>query len=590
MKTSFIVAIFLSAILFTSAGFSQNTLVDINGLRPLDLKISGFQLDDNQKIKIEAVGLHQERRRYEIILGTCWILNSATREVLWHFEPAEFRGRNVEVDEQNVEIDLKAGNYEVYYSTYPYFENSGNWHDSRRRGIANRISDFFARLFNGDYDRFYDDYDYYDDFANKFKIIVKGNGKKLDASDLEKLQNTLKREAAISLNATDDDQYLTQGFQIKKPVEVNIYAIGEARDDGNFDYGWIINTETREKIWTMDYWESERAGGADKNRLANESVSLPAGRYAAVYVTDDSHSPREWNSAVPYDPAFWGMTVNLKNYADKQYFSKFDYQNINDDQVLYSLIRMRDDDFASKAFTLKKPMSLRIYAVGEGRDGEMFDYAWIVDANTHKKVWQMDYYDTDHAGGAQKNRLIDQVVSFDRGNYIAYYATDDSHSYREWNASSPYDPEHWGITILASSKNFSRKDISNYQEKEDKNILASIVHARDDEYAHKKFTLKKDSEVRIYAIGEGMRGEMYDYGWIEDANSGRVMWEMSYRRTDYAGGARKNRMSNDTISLKEGDYEVFYESDDSHSFNNWNDTPPWDPLNWGITVSMAERK
>lgn len=588
MKTSIIVSIFLFAILFGSAGFSQNTLVEINRLRPLDLKISGLQLDNNQKIKIEAVGLHQERRRFEIILGTSWILNSATREVVWRFEPSEFRGRDVEVNEQNVELDLKPGNYEVYYSTYPYFENSRDWYDPDRRGIANRISNFFARLFDGDYDRYFDDYDYYNDFADKFKLVIKGNGKKLDAGDIEKLQNTLKKAAAISLSATDDDLYLTQGFEIKKPAEVNIYAVGEARDDGNFDYGWIINTETREKIWAMDYWESERAGGADKNRSVNKSLSLPAGRYAAVYITDDSHSPYEWNSAVPYDPAFWGLTVNLKNEADKQYFSKFDYQNINDDRVLYSLIHMRDDDFESKAFTLKKPMNLRIYAIGEGRDGEMFDYGWIVDANTHKKMWEMDYRNTDHAGGAQKNRLIDQVVSFDKGDYIAYYATDDSHSYRDWNASQPYDPEHWGLTILAAGNNFSRGDISDYQVKQDKNVLAQIVRVRDHEYTREKFTLKNDSEVRIYAIGEGMKGEMYDYGWIEDANSGRVVWEMSYRKTDHAGGAKKNRLLDDTISLEKGEYEVFYESDDSHSFNDWNDTPPWDPMSWGITVYMVK--
>jgi len=590
MKTSFIVVIFLTAILFISAGFSQSTLVDINGLRPLDLKIGGFQLNDNQKIRIEAVGLHQERRRHEIILGTSWILNSETREVVWHFEPAEFRGRDAEVDEQNVEIDLKAGNYEAYYSTYPYFENSGHWRDTRRRGIANHISNFFARLFDDDYDYYFGDYDYYNDFADKFKIVIKGNGKKLDASDLEKLQNTLRKAAAISLSATDDDLYLTQGFEIKKPVEVNIYAIGEARDDGNFDYGWIINTDTRKKIWEPDYWESERAGGADKNRFVNESVSLPAGRYAAVYVTDDSHSPHEWNSAVPYDPAFWGLTINLKNDGDMQHFSKFDYQNIDDDQILYSLIRMRTDDFASKAFTLKKPMDLRIYAIGEGRDGEMFDYAWIVHANTHEKVWEMDYYDTEHAGGDQKNRLVDQVISLDRGNYIAYYATDGSHSYRNWNASPPYDPDHWGLTILAAGNNFSRGDISDYQEQEDKNVLARIVRVRDGQYSREKFTLRNDSEVHIYAIGEGMRGEMYDYGWIEDANSGRVVWEMSYRRTDYAGGARKNRLLDDTISLKKGEYEVFYESDDSHSFNSWNDTPPWNPMNWGITIYLVKGK
>ena len=76
--------------------------------------------------------------------------------------------------------------------------------------------------------------------------------------------------------------------------------------------------------------------------------------------------------------------------------------------------------------------------------------------------------------------------------------------------------------------------------------------------------------MRIYALGEGSEGDMNDYGWIEDAKTGRIVWEMGYRMTDHAGGARKNRMFNGTILLQAGDYNVYYESDDSHAFNDWN--------------------
>ena len=586
MKTLTILSLF--AIFFPRAAFSQNTLVEINHLRPAKVEIEGFQLSQNQKIQIDAVGLHQKRDKHEIILGSAWILNASTRDVVWSYQPTAFKRFEIEVNEQKDEINLPAGNYEVYYSTYPYFKQINNHDYYSGRGIGRFISNFFEDLFDDDYDYNLNDYDYYDDFADRFKIVVKGNGTKLNKNEIEKIQENLREEASISLYANDDNMYLTQGFEIKKPAELNIYAIGEARDDGNFDYGWIINTETRDKIWKLDYFESDHAGGANKNRMAKETVSLPAGRYAAVYITDDSHSPDDWNSAVPYDPAYWGVTLNLKNPADKSYFSKFDYQIINEKDILYSLTQLHDDDFKSQGFTLQKPSDLRIYAIGEGRDGEMFDYGWIVDANTHKKVWEMDYDETDHAGGGQKNRLVDQTISFDKGNYIAYYATDGSHSYRDWNDSPPYDQDDWGLTILAPSEHFSQGDISDYQEKEDRNVLARIVRVRDDEYTHKNFKLNNESEIRIYAIGEGRQGEMFDYGWIQDANSRRVVWEMSYRRTDYAGGARKNRLFDDTIVLPKGEYEVFYESDDSHSFNDWNDTPPWDILNWGISVYLVQ--
>ena len=52
-----------------------------------------------------------------------------------------------------------------------------------------------------------------------------------------------------------------------------------------------------------------------------------------------------------------------------------------------------------------------------------------------------------NAGGAEKNKMIDETINLKPGNYIVYYATDGSHSYNDWNAASPYDPERWGITI-----------------------------------------------------------------------------------------------------------------------------------------------
>jgi len=114
--------------------------------------------------------------------------------------------------------------------------------------------------------------------------------------------------------------------------------------------------------------------------------------------------------------------------------------------------------------------------------------------------------------------------------------------------------------------------------------VASIARVRSAENIHESFTLPEDGMIRVYALGEGIRGKMYDYGWIEESGSGKVVWEMGYRMTDHAGGARKNRIYNDVIHLKKGEYRLFYQSDDSHAFNDWNDSPPHDPGHWGITL------
>jgi hypothetical protein len=118
--------------------------------------------------------------------------------------------------------------------------------------------------------------------------------------------------------------------------------------------------------------------------------------------------------------------------------------------------------------------------------------------------------------------------------------------------------------------------------------LARIIRVGDSERRHAKFTLSKPTKVNIYALGEGTGGEMYDYAYIVDVNNDEDVWEMRYRRTNHAGGAEKNRLAKAVITLEPGEYEVIYESDGSHSFSSWNDSPPRDALNWGVTISAAD--
>ncbi|MDZ7361078.1 MAG: hypothetical protein ONB46_10170 [candidate division KSB1 bacterium] len=127
-----------------------------------------------------------------------------------------------------------------------------------------------------------------------------------------------------------------------------------------------------------------------------------------------------------------------------------------------------------------------------------------------------------------------------------------------------------------------------YEPAPDKNVVAGFTKLGDDEFRSAGFTLNRPMNVRIYALGEGRNGDMFDYGWIEDANTGKVVWRMTPRMTEHAGGARKNRLYDGVISLKAGDYVLHYETDDSHSFNDWNSDPPHDPMNYGITLYLAK--
>lgn len=557
----------------------EQTLTEIRDLSQEEIKVEGFRLNSEQKIKIEAVGFRDSRRDH-FMFTRAWILDARTREVLWEMQDAEPKRASRTLQDYEVTLELPKGDYEVYFSTFPYY------YYRHKDGFGDFIGRILDEIFDsGDYEEAYDDFK---DRLKEYKIVVRGKGKRYKKEEVKEFHDAFNKDAFVSMITLRDDEYERKGFMLMKPVEVQVYAIGEARKDGTFDYGWIINTETRKNVWKLTYRNSEYAGGDKKNRLVNEVISLPAGRYVAFFVTDDSHSYRRWNAAPPYDPMFWGLTLKVKEPSMMRFVKLYDYEDLPEENVIVKFTGLGDDEFKSKGFTLRKPMDLRIYAIGEGKRRELFDYGWIVDAKTHKKIWEMEYYNTEHAGGGSKNRLFDDIVHFDKGSYIVYFITDDSHSYHDWNTTPPYDQENWGITILVADKDFNPEDVRDYEERREKSILAQLIRIANNERRREKFTLENYSEVRIYTLGEGSHGEMYDYGWIDDANTGRIVWEMTYRMTQHAGGAKKNRLFDGTITLKAGDYAVYYESDGSHSFNDWNAPPPQDPMNWGITLYLVE--
>ena len=563
----------------------DKTLVRIDDIYPEDLRLEGFELDANREIAIQAVGFYYRDEGIRILLGNAWILDSKTRDVVWDLADTRSRSRKRGLIEFSDEISLPKGSYEVYFASYP-IRSLTDVNIEDLKDLGEIIGSLFKGWFRGDRNSYRKDVlDLYRDF----KIVVTGNGESVDRDDIYAYHDKYKSESLVGISGYKKNTLKNFGLIVNKTVELDVYSIGEVMSDGKYDYGWIYDLDSREKVWELSYRRSEAAGGAKKNRMNKSRVRLEKGRYVVSYATDASHSPRRWNSQPPYDPEFWGLLVRLKNKNDRKKVEFFDYDNFTDERMIVDMTRMRNGEMNSYGFTLKKDMELNVYAVGEGRSGEMFDYGWIVDADNRERIWEMNYRDTEHAGGADKNRVFDSVISFSKGNYIAYFVTDGSHSYRMWNTSPPSDQKAWGMRLISLDPKFKKESVEKYEEKENKNILAQIVNVGDDEMVSARFNLDRRTRVRVYAIGEGRRGHMHDFGWIENVRSGRTVWEMTYRMTDHAGGAKKNRMFDGTIVLEPGEYVARYETDDSHSFNDWNASRPYDPFNWGITVRIAEK-
>jgi hypothetical protein len=387
-----------------------------------------------------------------------------------------------------------------------------------------------------------------------------------------------------------EEDYVRQRFLITKPMTIRVYALGEIDASRQVaDYGWIINAKTRRRVWEMTRSNTRYAGGADKNIKFNDMVAFPEGEYTLYYSTDDSHSSLDWNAPPPDDPLNYGIMLIASDATARSNFKLTSHKD--DENVIVQLTRLGDGETRSASFVLKSDAQLRVYALGERQLSrrDMADYGWIINNKTREKVWIMESDRTEHAGGADKNRMIDEIITLPKGSYTVFFRTDDSHAYNEWNAAKPFNPEQWGITIYGVGEGFDKNIIeTNVTPSQESGVIAQIVRVGDDANQTQTFRLSQPTKIRIFAIGEGQNREMFDYGWIENTGNNDVVWEMTYDMTFHAGGARKNRMVNVSITLDKGTYKVHFVSDDSHSFNDWNMDPPDDPTMWGITLYKEE--
>lgn len=563
----------------TDATMAGSELV-IKDLDPNSLEMLTFSVNKSADVRVEAVGAGLKSGEY--LFAYPWIIDSRTRQLVWSMEEeiTDEVGGSKWLRMFDDEITLRPGSYElIYYSGPPYYY-FGDFGSDDLKNLLDDLGGWFDKSKGG----FPDDDEIENNLSPRYKVFLTSE------TELRVESSPTERRAPISLTKPGNDSYKKVDFSLTDACDLEIYCIGEfaGSAESMVDGGWIVDAKTRERVWDMSEENTDHAGGAMKNRRFHETVHLPRGDYTASYVTDDSHTWDDWNAPPPIDPAAWGLQIFPVRDGDA---GKIQLRTVTTTEMpLLRMTGIGDNELISETFRLKEPAALRIYAIGEydQYSDRMADYAWITRADDRTKIWTMTGDNTEPAGGATKNRQFDGVVELTAGDYSVYYASDGSHSQGSgWNSSPPYDQKAYGVTIYAGSTGLDRNSFTLIDKTDIRapGLLAGITEVGDDAEESRRFTLTSPTKVRIHAVGEGTRYEMVDYGWLEDARTGDIVWEMTYRKTSHAGGAEKNREVDQVILLDKGEYIVHYMTDDSHSFPDWNSTPPNDPMSWGITVS-----
>lgn len=380
---------------------------------------AGFSLAGETTLKIYAIGEAHRDENFDF----AWITDLSNGKRVWEmdYHNSEFAGgadKNIRIDKT---VTLPAGDYMVSYVTDDS-HGYNNWNmmppdDPQFSGIT-----------------------IWADGADKKNVIP------------FKAPEQLK--PVVSITKVGDDDSFAKGLSVKSDVDVRILCLGEESSSSNMaDGGWIINADTREMVWDFNRSRTSHAGGADKNRMFDGTLHLEKGDYLIYYSSDDSHSYGRWNSGPPYEQDYWGITVWATRKEDLSKLAAFDPEQYKSSSIVAQIVQVRDDEDRYKTFKLTQDTRVRILAIGEGSDGDMDDYGWIENTATGRTVWEMTYRSTTHAGGANKNRMFNDVIILPKGEYRLHYQTDSSHAYRDWNASPPNDQEQYGISIFKTNVN-----------------------------------------------------------------------------------------------------------------------------------------
>ena len=567
-------AVLLAASQLAGAGrAAAGTVLDWQDLEPGDLRSTYMEIARPVALTISALGTIGKEDNE--LLAYPWILDSESRKATWILDvhKAEPRGRarpkhGTQAVEVKEAVHFEPGHYEIYFTTF---------------GDAHRvdISSWFGRLEKkreirfGQLER--------DPWQFTLSCADQDAGAVVIGEKAKPHFSPLLRFADPEQNAS-----WRRPFKLDKAVPLVVYAVGEysSADDAFADRGWIERAEDQEIVWEMIPANTNLAGGAQKNRSFRETVNLGPGTYILCYSTDSSHGPGDWNLNPPIDPAFWGIAL-FDGGGARAHFTT-DVKDPQETNLTVDLGRQASSSFNLRGIRVRKPVTLRVHAVGELDLGseDFADYGWIEHARTHRQVWTMNLENTEPAGGAQKNREVRAQVQLQPDDYLVCYWTDDSHAYGDWNAAPPRNPEAWGIRVWGSGERFDPKSIETYEEDRDPLIMAQLLGIGNDRHATERFTVKSKSRARILALGEGTHGQMFDFGWLErvDGERTETVWRMRFASTVPGGGADKNRRQEDEMELAPGTYVLHFVTDDSHSFEEWNSNPPDQPHLWGVAV------
>ena len=590
-----------------------------------ELRHRTVEVDGDGPIALTAIGSFGERAgevRGDQLAAFAWIVRRSDGAVVWQMRPDE--ARRIEGDGTLAEVadrlTLAPGLYDAYFSTYGFDEGDHFW--NRARWKADRD-------------------------AWRFRLDDGGRGVLANVTDRDSYAEGAGRATGDEVvyrtgpvpRRTERSAYL----RVEQPVQVRIQSVGEVPRDGDGgdqqDYAFLQNVYTGRPVWEMTRATTEPAGGHPRNRAADAVLTLEPGLYRAGYRTDGGHGPGDWWMAPPLDPLGWGLTLSYADPAEagSGAIAESDVRRL---PVVAQLAPLGDDERRAVRFEVADSLRVLALGLGELRSGARYDYAWLVREagadSPARTVWEMQYADSEPAGGESRNRRVEAALTLAPGTYTLHAKTDDSHSADRWRDSAPHDAEHWGATLYAFDRGYAGAPATEIPVSSDQGdewavpppeipappppaaspvasapaappsppveafsgvpavqpLPVVLAAPGPDARLSSGFELDEPARVRVVALGELSLTARYDYGWIErvrEGEPGERVWEMTMDDAAFAGGLRRNRLADVELELPAGRYAARYVTDGSHDPSSFTaDTAPEGPATYGLRIERVK--
>lgn len=556
-----------------------------------ELHHQSFRLEQRARLVVHTTGSFETDTSLAVY---GWVVDRNTREIAWMMDPVAIeRGRGtLAVVEDTVEF--APGVYDAYFTTYGGDPVDA---DEDGGGFLGQLGDFFSndgRPWQADEARW------------KFVITLAdpdaaGLATGLDSSQDEPEEHILHLENLVwaSGPAANNDRHEYQ-FEVTEATSVRVEALGEYVDGGWVDRPVISRLFSEDIVWSPSSTVGMWAGGSVKNRSIDTTVVLQPGLYSASYSTDRSHAYDRWTTNPPWIPVDWGLRVFAADSTGMAHIVDFDAWDRLPQIVSFTCVGQ--DAYLERSFSLADSTDVLLYALGEISGSSRYDYTSLVHVFENRRgveeVWTMTDENTVGAGGNDKNRRAEARLELAPGIYRLTYQSDRNYDCEDFYSTPPDHPQRWGATLFAldpdfdlstveeiDSRQLNRERLEAMQE-EGQEVLIDLTRVGNGQDLRDSFNLANNGMVHIYALGELTPSSRYDYAWIENSR-GQTVWEMTRENTSPAGGTGKNRVFDGDLELQRGHYTVYYESDGSHAFGDFDQESPYDPESWGITVYLT---